>query len=133
MSQPPIQTYLTAHGGLDAVAWYEKTWDAKQEMLQMAEDGKRILHTTLAIFDGHVMLSDEFPEFEKYVTAPPSNDGTSVTVHVNFPSREALNKAAKTAKDSDANITMPADVMPWGAYYARLIDPFGHSWSFAAE
>jgi PhnB protein len=133
MTQPTVQIYLTVRGGLDAVTWYEKTWNAKQEMLQMADDGKRVLHATLSIFGGHIMLSDEFPEFETYVTAPPTKDGTTVTIHINPESRDAMDKAMQSAAANGAKITMPADVMPWGAYYGRLVDPFGHSWSFAVE
>jgi len=133
METQVIQIYLTVRGGIDAINWYESTWAAKQIMLQMAEDETRVMHATLEVFGGHIMLSDEFPEFENYVTAPPSNGGTSVTVHINFGSREALDAAAKAALDGGAKITMPAAEMPWGAYYGRLVDPFGHSWSFAAE
>ena len=101
--------------------------------MQMAEDGKRVLHATLSIFGGYIMLSDEFPEFESYVTAPPTKAATTVTVHVNRASRAALDAAMAAAKTNGANITMPAADMPWGAYFGRLVDPFGHSWSFAAE
>jgi len=133
MDAQVIQIYLTVRGGVEAIKWYESTWGAKQIMLQMADDETRVLHATLEVFGGHIMLSDEFPEFEKYVTAPPTNGGTSVTVHINFARREALNQAEAAAKDAGAKITMPAADMPWGAYYGRLVDPFGHSWSFAAE
>ena len=133
METQGIQVYLTVRGGIEAINWYESTWDAKQIMLQMADDETRVLHATLEVFGGQIMLSDEFSEFEKYVTAPPTNGGTSVTVHIYFETREALDAAEKAAKDGRAKITMPAAVMPWGAYYGRLVDPFGHSWSFAAE
>jgi PhnB protein len=133
MTTQTIQIYLTVRGGLNAVAWYEKTWNAKQEMLHMADDGKRVLHATLSIFGGHIMLSDEFPDFETYVTAPPTKDATTVTIHINPENREALDQAMQSAQDNGARITMPAADMPWGAYYGRLVDPFGHSWSFAAE
>jgi PhnB protein len=133
MTQPTVQIYLTVRGGLDAVAWYEKAWNATQEMLQMADDGKRVLHATLAVFGGHIMLSDEFPEFETYVTAPPTKDATTVTVHINTKTRDAMDQAMQAAAENGARLTMPAAVMPWGAYYGRLVDPFGHSWSFAAE
>ncbi len=129
----PIQIYLTVRGGLEAIAWYEKTWTAECTFKQMADDGKRLLHASLAVFGGTIMFSDEFPEFESYVTAPPSRDGTTVTVHINLPTREDVDAAFAAAKDHGAKITMPAAKMPWGAYYGRLVDPFGHSWSFAAE
>lgn len=133
MTHSPVQIYLTLRDGLAAIDWYTKTWGATQEMLQMADDKKRVLHATLAIFGGHVMLSDEFSEFETYVRAPVSKDVTTVTVHINLANQRAVAAAFKSAKDAGAKITMPAAKMPWGSYYGRLVDPFGHSWSFAAE
>jgi len=133
MGAQVIQVYLTVRGGMNAIKWYETTWGAKQISLQMADDETRVLHATLEMFDGYIMLSDEFPEFQTYVKAPPSNNGTSVTIHITFSSREAVDQAQKAAEDAGAQITMPAAQMPWGAYYGRIVDPFGHSWSFSAE
>jgi len=133
LNQTPIQIYLTVKDGLAAIAWYRKTWGATQEMLQMADDTKRVLHATLAIFGGQVMLSDEFPEYETYVTAPNTKGATTATVHVNLPSQSEIDAAFSAAAENGATISMPAAKMPWGAYYGRLVDPFGHSWSFASE
>jgi len=37
----------------------------------------------------------------------------------------------KRAAEAGATVTMaPWDAF-WGARYARIIDPYGHSWSFA--
>lgn len=129
----PIQTYLTVRGGPKAVSWYCDTWDAKETRKQMAEDGKRLLHATLEVFGGEIMLSDEFPEHDDYVASPASKEGTTVTVHINMADRNTLDQAMSAAADAGAKITMPADEMFWGAYYGRLIDPFGHSWSFGAD
>ena len=43
---------------------------------------------------------------------------------------ENCDAAVKRAKDAGATVTLE----PWfvlGARYARIMDPFGHSWSFA--
>jgi PhnB protein len=129
----PLQIYLTVAGGNEAIAFYQKAFDAKEIMRQEAEDGKRLLHATLEIFGGHIMLSDEFPEHEKYVRAPGALNGTSVTVHVNLASPGEIDRAMGAAEKAGAEITMKAQRQMWGAYYGRLIDPFGHSWSFAAD
>lgn len=129
----PIQTYLTVRGGVDAVAWYECAFDAKMTLHQMADDNTRMLHATLAVFGSEIMLSDEFPEFDKTVVAPPSLGATTATVHVNLSSREQVKSVMASAESEGATLTMPPDQMPWGPFYGRLIDPFGHSWSFAAD
>jgi PhnB protein len=128
-----IQNYLTVRGGADALDWYVKTWNAEEQFRQMAADNKRILHANLAVFGGQIMLSDEFPEHESYVAAPESKDGTTVTIHINMSERATLDQVMSAAADNGANITMAASEMPWGAYYGRLIDPFGHAWSFASD
>ena len=102
-------------------------------MHQDADDAKRVLHSTLEIFGGHIMLSDEFEEFETYVRAPNSIGGTGVTIHVNLDSSSEVDRIMQKALDEGSKITMPAAKQMWGAYYGRLIDPFGHSWSFAAK
>ena len=129
----PFQVYLTVRGGTDAIAFYRAAFGASEEMVQMAEDGKRVLHATLAMLGHHIMLSDEFPEHEALVVSPASHGATTVTVHVNLGGPEAVDAVMASAEAAGARITMPAARMFWGAYYGRLIDPFGHAWSFAAE
>lgn len=129
----PIQTYLTVRGGLDAVRWYCDTWGAKKVRTQMADDGNRLLHASLEVFGGEIMLSDEFPEYDDYVASPKSKKGTTVTIHINMADRSTVDGAMSAATNAGANTTMLAAEMPWGAYYGRLIDPFGHSWSFGTD
>ncbi len=129
----PIQTYLTVRGGVQAVAWYEKAFGANMTQHQMADDNTRMLHATLSVFGAEIMLSDEFPEYDKSVVAPASLGGTTATVHVNLPDREAVKSAMANAESASARITMAPKQMFWGGFYGRLIDPFGHSWSFAAD
>ena len=127
------QTYLAVRGGHDAIAFYEKAFGAEVTLSQDAEDGKRLMHATLAMLGGHVMISDEFPEHSTDVMAPASLNGTSVTIHINLADRGAVDAVMASANAAGARITMPAEKMFWGAYYGRIVDPFGHAWSFAAE
>jgi PhnB protein len=53
--------------------------------------------------------------------------------HVNHSSREQVKSVMASAETEGATLTMKPDQMPWAAFYGRLIDPFGHSWSFAAD
>ena len=89
------------------------------------------MHATLSLFGYHMMLADEFPEMDPDTRAPGA-DKTTVTIHVNLADETTLDTVLAQAKDAGATITMPAQNMPWGAYYGRLVDPFGHSWSFAS-
>lgn len=129
----PLQIYLTVRGGKQAIAFYTAAFGAEETMRQDADDGERVLHASLAVFGRDIMLSDEFPEHENAVRAPQALGGTSVTVHVNLDSPAVVDTVMGDAERAGARITMPAETQFWGAYYGRLIDPFGHSWSFAAE
>ncbi len=129
---PPIEVYLTVRGGAEAIAFYERAFDAKETFLQMAEDGKRVLHADLDVFGCRIMLCDEFPEHAADVAAPPSVGGASVTVQVNLDTPDKVNAVMDKAAAAGCEMTMrPVDAF-WGARYGRLRDPFGHVWSFAA-
>ena len=129
----PFQVYLTVKGGTEAIAFYAKAFGAKEEMKQMGEDGTRVQHATLAMLGHHVMLSDEFPEFSGDTSAPPTAGSTTVTVHVNLKDAETIDTVIASAEAAGAKVTMPAQKMFWGAYYGRIVDPFGHAWSFASD
>src|SRR5690606_24715190 len=128
----PIQVYLTVKGADAASKFYAKAFGAVETQRQPAEDGKRLMHCTMAVFGSEIMFSDEFPEFGADTSSPLTLGGASVTVHVNLPDRESVDKAMADAAKGGAKITMPAERTFWGAYYGKLLDPFGHSWSFAA-
>jgi PhnB protein len=129
----PIEIYLTVKGGDKASKFYQKTFGAKETFRQLAEDGKRLMHCNLSMFGGQIMLSDEFSETGHDVQSPKSRGGASVTVHINLAKAGDVNRVMTRAKKSGAKVTMPAGDMPWGMRYGRLVDPFGHSWSFGAE
>lgn len=126
----PFQVYLTLKDSKAAIDFYGRAFGATVELEQMADDGARVLHATLAMLGHHIMLSDEFPEHETRVAAPAG--ATTVTVHVNLGSEADVDAVMAQAVAAGAETTMPAQKMFWGAYYGRLIDPFGHSWSFAS-
>ena len=129
---PPIQTYLIVKGGSAAIEFYKRAFGAEETFRHMADDGKRVMHANLALFGGQIMLSDEFTEIAHDVTAPSDDHKSTVTIHINLASREAVDSAMEKAAKQGAEITMPADDMFWGARYGRLRDPFGHVWSFSS-
>lgn len=128
-----IQTYLTVNDAKAAIDFYQRAFDAVEVMHQDHEESGKVIHSTLALFGGHIMLSDEFEGHGEPVKGPKSLGGTSVTIHINLDTPERVDAAMANAEREGATITMPASTMFWGAYYGRLIDPAGHSWSFAAE
>lgn len=124
--------YLTVKGGKEAIAFYKKAFGAKQQMLMMAEDGKRVMHASLDIEGAGLMLSDSFEEYSPPggPKAPPDVGGTSVAVHLDVPDADKVwNKAVKAG----AKIVMPIEDQFWGQRFGMLGDPFGHSWSIGGQ
>ena len=93
----------------------------------MVDDGKRVMHATLLLNGGVVMLADEFPEFSG---GKPSNPaalgGTGVTIQLELKDADA---AWKQAVEAGAQVVMPLADQFWGDRYGILADPFGHRWA----
>jgi PhnB protein len=123
-----IFPHLTVSDGAGALSFYEKAFGAKTEMKVPAEDGKRLMHASMTIHGGTVLLVDDFPEFgDGGGLKPPTRlSGTSVTIHIEVPDADA---AFGRAVSAGATVVMPLDNQFWGARYGKLKDPFGHVWS----
>jgi len=131
--QPNVTAYLTVTPGRDAIALYERAFGAEVLMQVPSDDGTgRIMHATLRVFGGMVMLSDDFPEFGGDVKSPSALGGTAVTMHVGFNTPAEVDSAFDRAAEAGCTVTMPAEDAFWGMRYGRLLDPFGHSWAFGA-
>jgi len=129
----PIEVHLTVRGGNDAIAFYRRAFGAVEDFKKMSDDGKRVLHATLSVFGGQIMLNDEFPEYSPDTESPQSRGGASVTIHVNLDRPENVDRAVEKATDEGATVTMPVEDTFWGMRYGRLRDPFGHVWSIGAS
>jgi PhnB protein len=131
-SASPIEVYLTVSGGLQAINFYKAAFNADVVFQHMADDGQRLMHATLKMFGGQIMLSDYFPEYSSDVAPPDKLGGSTVTVHVNLRWPAEVDAALAKAAAAGATITQPAWDAFWGMRYGRLLDPFGHTWAFGA-
>ncbi len=129
---PAIQVHLCVKDGKQAIAFYEKAFDAVETFEQMADDGVRVLHANLAMFGSEVMLHDEFPEFGADVLSPLTRGGASITVNINMKLPGEVDQIVERAVAAGAKIVMQPDDMFWGARYAKIQDPSGHVWAFNA-
>jgi PhnB protein len=132
----PVQTvtpHLVVSDGVAAIEFYKKALGATEALRMPAKDGRRLMHAELHLRGMRFFLNDDFPEHRgtcmmDAVFPPDQIKGTSVTLHLEV---EDCDAAVKRAADAGATVTMaPWDAF-WGARYGRVIDPFGHSWSFA--
>jgi PhnB protein len=129
-----VTPHLVVNDGNAAIEFYKKALGASEVMRMPAQGGKRLMHSEIQLNGARVFVMDDFPEHRgengmvDAVFPPDQIKGTSVTMHLEV---ENCDAAIKRAADAGATVTMaPWDAF-WGARYGRIIDPFGHSWSFA--
>jgi len=118
-----VTPHLVCAGAAEA----KRAFGAVELMRLPGRDG-RLLHGSIAIGGGRVMLVDEMPECG--ALSPRSLKGTPVTVHLYVDDVDAfVDRAVKAG----ATLRMPVADMFWGDRYGVIVDPFGHSWSVATH
>jgi PhnB protein len=127
----PISPYLTVKDAAAAIEFYKKAFDAVEHGRHPAEDGKRLMHASLGINGGEVMLSDEFPEYGG-TPAPTPEKPTSVAISIRYGAPAEVDATFAKAVAAGANGWMKPEDTFWGDRFAMLDDPFGHRWMLAA-
>jgi uncharacterized glyoxalase superfamily protein PhnB len=131
-STPPVYEHFVPHLICDpcpeAIEFYKKALGAEETFRMPAQDGKRILHACLKVGNAMFFVNDDFPEFCGKSQSPQALQGTPVTMHRYV---DDVDGAIQKAVDAGATVVMPAADMFWGDRYGIVLDPFGHSWSFA--
>ena len=125
--------HLVVDDAAAALEFYKKGLGATETMRLPAEDGKRIMHAEIEVNGAKIFVRDDFPEHRAQHGAdtpstPNALGGTPVTLHLDVTDCDA---AVTRAAAAGAKVTMPPMDAFWGARYAQVVDPFGHSWSFA--
>ncbi|MGE0847500.1 MAG: VOC family protein [Flavobacteriaceae bacterium] len=122
-----ISPHLVCAGAADAMDFYKKAFGAEEMARLPGPDGK-LMHGCMSIHGATVMLVDENPEWG--ALSPKSLNGSPVTMHVYV---DDVDAAIARAEKAGATVRMPAQDMFWGDRYGVVVDPFGHSWSFATH
>ncbi|PQO27932.1 VOC family protein [Blastopirellula marina] len=113
----------------EAIEFYKKAFDAQEKFRLSTESGEKFMHVEMTICDASFFMADDFPEYcEGKSQSPKSLGGTPVTIHRYVPDCDA---AIAQAEAAGATVKMPATDMFWGDRYGMVVDPFGHTWSFA--
>jgi PhnB protein len=134
MSVPPtppgyhtVTPYLIVDGATAALAWYGKTFGAR-ELTRLAAPGGKIGHAEIEIGDSRIMLADEAPAHN--AKAPAAFGGSPVSLHLYI-----LDVDAVTAQATAAGATLiaaPEDKF-YGDRQATIRDPFGHTWHISTH
>ncbi len=120
--------HLVCSPATEALEFYKAAFGAVEKFRLPTEDG-RIMHASMEIDGQPIFVVDDFPEFcgGKSVN-PKALGGTPVTIHHYVPNCDA---AVEKAVKAGATIQMPPMDAFWGDRYGTVVDPFGHTWSFA--
>src|SRR5262245_16082605 len=126
MTNDQFIPHLVVHDGKAALKFYEEVFGAQTGDVMMEPGGTRMMHGEI-VLGGHMLfLSDEFAEKEDVTTRSPRTLGGTtarITVQTNEPDAVVERAVARGAK-----VLMPLQKMFWGAYYGKIVDPFGHEW-----
>jgi PhnB protein len=124
---PIVAPYLAIRDAAKAIEFYKKAFGAVERTRMSGPDGK-VMHAEIEIEGGLVMLCDEFPEWNMF--SPQHLSGTPIVLHIYVKDVDAMFARAEKA---GCTVPMPVKNQFYGDRSGRLIDPFGHAWSFATH
>ncbi|MEE9380276.1 MAG: VOC family protein [Hyphomonadaceae bacterium] len=123
-----VLPYLTVDDGDAAIKFYEAAFDGECNVRMPSEDG-RVMHASIKVNGGYVMLSDDIMDGGGGTRAPAKAGATTVTVHLEY--EGDAQPVWDSAIAAGAEMVMPFEKQPWGLVYGKLRDPFGHVWSIS--
>lgn len=120
-----LSPHLCVDGGAKAIAFYQKAFAAEVLMKNFLDNGQ-LMHASLNINGGLVMLCDDLWGGEGPWRAPTRANGVSTVVHIESADAD---KVWDRALAAGCTVDMPLEDQFWGQRYGKLKDPFGHIWS----
>ncbi len=124
-----VTPHLVIREAAKAIEFYKKAFGAEERARMPGPDGKCIMHAEIKIGDSIVMLGEEFPQMQRWVS-PQQLKGTTIALHLYVKDVDA---AFERAVDAGATASMPVMDTFWGDRYGRVTDPWGHEWSLATH
>jgi PhnB protein len=123
-----VTPYLVVRGAARAIEFYKRAFGAQELSRSPGPDGL-LMHAALKFGDSMVMLCDEMPQMQRWVS-PESLNGTTTAVHLFVEDADAVFARAMQA---GAKVSLPLMDTFWGDRFGKLTDPFGHEWSIATH
>ena len=121
-----IIPYICVENAAEAITFYERAFDAKEEY-RIANQGQ-IGHAEMTIADARFMLSDPWPE--SGAVDPKALGGTPATLHLYV---EDVDAVVARAVAAGAELTRKIADQFYGDRSGMVTDPYGHRWSFATR
>lgn len=124
-AEEAMNFYRAAFGGdfLAVMRWGDMPGCDEGEMKLAEEDKGKIMHISLPISDGSVLMaSDSLKGF-----GPPCIQGNNVTIGIGPDSREEADRLF-AGLSAGGNVQMPMADAFWGGYFGSFEDKFGINW-----
>jgi PhnB protein len=113
--------YRSVFGGeFTIVQRFKDTYEAGK---LSAEDGEKLMHISLPISNGNVLMATDALEATGHKFIPGNNFSLSLSVN-----SEAEAEKLFTGLSAGGNVTVPLQKMFWGAYFGMCYDKFGVQW-----
>ena len=126
-SYPPLSPALTVNDGVGAIEFYKRAFRAEERLRLVDPESGKIGHAELAINGALIMLSDEYPQFNK---SPRTLGGTAVKLGLMSTDVDA---DFDRAVQAGAEVLRPLTNEFYGHRSGTLRDPFGHEWTISQE
>lgn len=128
MSENPSFTpHIVVSDAAAAIEFYKKAFGAVEVARHVVPNSTKIMHASLSVSGGTLMLNDDFSTEMKHKSeTPQALGGSPVTLHMQVSDADALWAQATAA---GATVIFPLANQFWGDRYGILRDPFGHKWS----
>src|SRR5919109_3064016 len=107
-----IVPYLTVSNASEAIAFYKKAFDAKENSRMPEENGKRIMHADLTIHGGTIFVMDEFSEYGS-AQHPTAERKSPVGIVIQLPTPKDVDTVYAQATGAGAKGTQPPTDMFW--------------------
>jgi len=126
-SYPPLSPALTVNDGVAAIEFYKRAFQAEERSRLTDPESGKIGHAELTINGALLMLSDEYPQFNK---SPQTLGGTTVKLGLMSTDADAdFDRAVKAGAEVLRALTNEF----YGHRSGTLRDPFGHEWTISEE
>jgi PhnB protein len=126
-SYPPLIPALAVHDAAKAIAFYQQAFEATEFYRLIDPESGKIGHSELLINGTMIMLTDEYPAFNK---TPQTLGGTAVKLALMV---EDVDTTVERASSAGATVIMPPCDQFYGHRSATIRDPFGHEWMLQKE
>jgi PhnB protein len=126
---PTFIPHITCSNAAAAIDFYKTAFGATEMARHLAPNSDKIMHASLKINGGALMLNDDFSaQMKSKPETPEALGGCPVVLHLQVEDADAQWAKALAA---GAQVVFPLADQFWGARYGVVRDPFGFKWSIA--